>query len=248
MRFWFTPSRLQFKSRRCCPFTRARQSASRPSRNILACPKDFSQAGSSPSLGKPSALLPPPPQAKPPASSPTAWPFLSGNPGKIHTLGQQTLLPLRLGLLPWPAGVAKGESRQQVPREVDVPPLRKAVCGGRWPPSQAECAICFPVLDLAYDFLLKQLGAKVINASVCTQPVQLPRAKSCSHRILPRGRERLPLNLQRSWVSEIPYLDTGEAHPTFLLYRHRASSAPWSVWEQLLMQGISSAQMGVTEN
>lgn len=191
---------------------------------------------------------PPVPKAKPPASSPTAWPFLSGKPGKIHALGQQTLLPLRLGLLPWPAGVAKGESRQQVPREVDVPPLRKAVCGGRWPSSQAECAICFPVLDLAYDFLLKQLVAKVINASACTQPVRLPRAKSCSHRILPRGRERLPLNLQHSWVSEIPYLDTGEAHPTFLLYRHRASSAPWSVWEQLLMQDISSVQIGVTEN
>ena len=83
--------------------------------------------------------------------------------------------------------------------------LRRAVCARGWPSSQAECAICFPVLDLAYNFLLKQLVAKLTNASICTESVRLRCEKGCSHQILSRGHERLPLNLQCSWVAEIPY-------------------------------------------
>lgn len=114
-------------------------------------------------------------------------------------------LPLRLLLLFHPSSIAKGKSWQQVPQEVDVPLLRKAVRARGWPSSQAECAICFPVLDLAYNFLLKQLVAKLTNASICREPVWLLRTKGCSHQILLRGHERLPLNLQHFWVAEIPY-------------------------------------------
>lgn len=157
---------------------------------------------------------------------------LEENQEKYTTQGKKNnLLPLRLQLLLQPSSIAKGKSRQQVPQEAVVPPWRKAVCARCWPSSPAECAICFPVLDLAYNLLLKQLVAKLTNASTCTEPVWLLHAKGCSHQTLPRGDERLPLSLQLSWVSEIPYSNTGEAHPTSLPYQHRASPAPCSVWE-----------------
>lgn len=140
-------------------------------------------------------------------------------------------------LLLLPSSFAKGRSWWQVLQEVDVPLLRTAVCARGQPSSHAECAICFPELDLAHHFLLKQPVAKLANTSICSELVQLLHRKGCSHQILSRGYKWLLLHLQCSWVTEIPHSDTHKSHPAFLLCWHRALSAP------LLVQHISSAQM-----
>lgn len=119
-------------------------------------------------------------------------------------------------LLLLPCSIAKGRSWWQVLQEVAVPLLRTAVCARGQPSSHAECAICFPGLDLAYHFLLKQPVAKLPNTSICSESAQLLHGKGCSHQILSRGYKRLPLHLQSSGVTEIPHSDTHKSHPAFL--------------------------------
>lgn len=184
----------------------------------LVLPKGLKPSSPSPSLGKTLLCF-----ALPQASSRLMLSLVEilqkyphfGSKTSTHVLK----LPLTLQLSFCGSSAAKGKSGSRSHwRRTNL--RWETLLARCWTSSQAECAICFPVLDLAYNFLFQQPVTKLTD-----KHIHLHRA--C--RAPPHEGLLSPGPFQRSWMAppQSPAL-LGvwnplfrEAHPAFLPYPHR---------------------------